>query len=133
MRHSVVTQLIAATGLLDGAKARLFKTPMGSDPNLAASDFAAVEADFDGYAASATLTWGAVGVNALNQADVTAQEVEWVPTGSLTPNVIYGYFVTDATGVALLFWASLVAPFAVQSPSTVVRIVPTFIHPENLF
>jgi hypothetical protein len=123
-RRSFVSALIAAAAPLNGAIANLYQDPVGSSPTVVLSDF--VVATFDGYAASAALTWGAVGTDTLNLADVTAQEVEWVPTGTTTPNTIAGGFITNAAGTALLFWEEFDTPIAVNGPPDVVRWVPKF-------
>lgn len=123
-RRSFVTALIAAAAPLNGAIAHLYQDPVGTSPTVVLADF--VEATFDGYAASAALTWGAVGTDTTNLADVTAQEVEWVPTGATTPNTIAGVYVTNAAGTALLFWQEFDAPVAVNDVPDVVRWVPMF-------
>lgn len=123
-RRSFVTALIAVGAPLAGAIAHLYQAPVGTSPLVVLADF--TEATFDGYAASAALTWGAVGTDTVNLADVTAQEVEWVPTGTVTPNTIAGVYITDAAGTALLFWQEFPAAIAVNGPPDVVRWVPKF-------
>lgn len=131
-RRAIVTELIDVGNFLNGAIAHLFQSPMVPSPALTLADFTAIEADFDGYAASAALTWGAVGTDPADRAWVTAQEVEWVPTGTTTPNTIYGYYVTNAAGTALLFWDNFPDPIPVTGPPSVVHAVPTFQYPEPI-
>ncbi len=102
----------------DGMKVHLISAPFTADPTLQIADL--TEADYDGYAAvtlatpAATEYLGPLG-------DVTAvfPTAIFQPTGSTTPNQIYGYWIDSAwggTGDRPLTIVQFEEPVAMTSP-----------------
>ncbi len=95
--------LVAAAGVgaLHLAKVDLFQTNIAVDRNTPLGTLVAAIATFAGYAQ------GVVAWNAPSRADTGEIEVvgilpEWRPSDSVTPNSIYGLYMTNAVGGALL-------------------------------
>lgn len=98
-------------------------TPVDGD---VLADYTAIEADFDGYAQqalgvflAATLVGG--------KAYTACPTLLWIPTGGVTPNDIYGFFVWRNSD-NVLFWAGRFtgAPIVVTGPGTPVTYTATF-------
>jgi len=90
------------------------------------ADYTAIEADFDGYAAAAMGGFVAVFL-AAGKAYTAQAPIVWVPSGSGTPNDIYGFFVFD-NSAGLLLWAGRFSspPIVVTGPTTPVVYTPSF-------
>lgn len=84
---------VLATGIVT---VHLFKAPVTLAPGMVAADFD--EADFTGYAATDVTKLGVAWDNVNGDAVLSYDGVHFQPTDSVTPNTIYGYYIT--TGVA---------------------------------
>jgi len=79
------------------AELRLFQNDFVPNKDSVLADF--TEATFDGYAAP-TLTFANAYIGPDNTVKLTAPSELFVPTGSTTPNIIYGwYIVANGTDV----------------------------------
>lgn len=90
-----------ATGVLG-----LIKSPITFTPGLAEADFAAIEADFTGYARITLTTLPAAFSDPIN-GGVSFQipTQQWTTSSSVTvANAIYGGWIEDSTGLLLMAW-----------------------------
>lgn len=99
----MLTELVAASNLWNGAKVLLFKNNVSPGPNTVLGDL--TECDFTGYAVSAAVTWGTPGW----QPDGTAIVVGDLKTFTVgaTPtilNTVYGWALVD-TGKTVCYLA----------------------------
>lgn len=112
---------------LDGLTAtvdlHLYQNDMAPSPSSVLADF--TEADYDGYAEETITpaTW-AVFLQGISQAVAVGPGVVFSPTGSTTPNVIYGYYVTDNTGARLLWAERFAEPKVMNGVTTGFTLVP---------
>lgn len=92
----VVSVEYAVGGSVGIVTLKLYKNDVTPGLDSVESDFD--EADFDGYA-DFDLTWP-VGpyINPTGQAEIQAPSNNWTPTGAVTPNTVYGYYLVDSGG-----------------------------------
>jgi hypothetical protein len=105
------------TNLLDTGKLHLFKNNIQPTIDSVIGDL--IEADFVGYPAGgvAVATWPApYWLSDDGNVHVTAFH-QFMATDATTPNIIYGYYVTDKDG-ALLYAANLPAPVNMPDASS---------------
>lgn len=121
---AVLQTAIKAGGSLGATKLGLFQADIVPTPNTPLVDL--VEADYDGYAQK-TLTW-TIGpyFNPGNQSELQNTSQNWTPTGSTTPNTIYGYFVLSAAG-ALLWAERFDTPRVLDGATTTLTLLPTLV------
>src|SRR5882672_5631393 len=101
--------LVGVAGLLNGAKVRLFQNDYIPNVGSAIADFTA--ATYDGYATSAAITWGTPFTDPVNGPVVLGDLKNFISTGPFTtPNTIYGYYVVDGAGTALLYGKRFATP-----------------------
>lgn len=82
-------------------KIRLFKNDWNPGPADDVADY--TEANFDGYAAKDVDQFGDAFLNGDNKAESDDIVRTWTCTGNVTPNTIYGYYITNPAGD--LIWA----------------------------
>lgn len=123
MLQSILTTMIALTPW-SAMCVRLFKNNVIPSINSVLATF--TEADFTGYAKSADLVWGTVGVDPNGGGQVFAGSVVFTQTGTATVNTVYGYYITDdASTPTILYWAELFpAPVNFSAIGDQVVIVP---------
>jgi hypothetical protein len=112
--------------------AGILSTPSFPLVHLAAASFAPgpgldpstlTEATYDGYAAKLLTGWGTPHLVASGNVVVDATPVlGWTPTGSLTPNTIYGWWVIDHAG-NLVSSGLLPAPVLLHGTATTLSFV----------
>jgi hypothetical protein len=83
------------------------------------------ECTFDGYAAQAVATWGAPTLDANNNDQYSATDVTFNMTGSVTPNTVYGYYLTDGSG-NLVLAENNGAPFSMAASGYQYIVSPRF-------
>lgn len=121
-RKAMLASIKAESGYLDGAVCKLYKNSIAGGPN---TELDVIEpADFDGYATSTEITWGGVALGEDDKAKVLGDRKEWVPTGTTTPNTVYGAYITNAAGTQLIAVLPFEAPVYVTGPDDVVSVVP---------
>lgn len=118
----LLTKLLASAGYITGGKIHLYKTSISLSGTTVLADF--TEADYDGYAAATVTTWNSPVINVDGKAEATAPGTFFSPTGSTTPNTIYGYYFTDSTGGILLFAESFDTPQNMSGPTSGFTLVP---------
>jgi len=97
-------------------------------PTLEPTDF--TEADFDGYADQPLVVTGPV--KALNpEGDLvyTFPHANFVPTGTTTPNTVYGWWMeglVDGVGAVVIAAGRFDEPMVVVGPFTPVQVEPRF-------
>jgi len=93
----------ALDGLAAAVEVNLYQNDYAPDPTTVLADLDV--ATYDGYAAETVTpaTWP-VFFQGNSQAVAVGPGIVFTPTGSTTPNVIYGYYLTD-TGGTRLIWA----------------------------
>lgn len=122
-----LTALIAAgppAGRLNGVKVHLFQNNIVPTPATILTDL--VEATFDGYAASAAVTWGSVVVDPAGNAVVYGDAKTFTMTGSTTPNTVYGYYVTNSAGSTLEYLELFDSPVGFGGPGTTLVLLPAY-------
>lgn len=89
-------------GLTATVELHLYKNDVAPTPTSILADF--TEADFDGYGPETItpVSWP-IFLKGISQAVAVGPAIVFSPTGSVTPNLVYGYFVTDSTGARLLW------------------------------
>lgn len=85
---------VGATHLLAGL-VHLFQNNLVVDQNTLES--ALTEADYDGYAAEA-ITWHVASIDDTGTPELVSDQVIFRPTGTTTPNTVYGAYVKTAAG-----------------------------------
>jgi hypothetical protein len=114
-----------APNLFNGAEVHLYKTALSLGPNLQLADL--VEADFDGYAGSGAVTWNAASYSPDGKATLVGDLKSFVATGPFTTgNTIYGYYVTNGAGTALLWARQFATPIAIGSAGQSVQVLPSY-------
>src|SRR5262245_4612321 len=110
---------------LVGVVCHLYKHDYDPTPQSKLTDF--IECDFDGYAKSTNITWGATFVNALLQAVTTSvAALEFKATGSTKPQVVHGYYIADEPPTKVVFAESFNTPVPINDATAAVVLVPTF-------
>lgn len=89
-------------GFLDGLKLDLAQDDLVWDRNLDLASCTPAVANFNGYAQK-TVTWQDASIADDGSVEVLSDPIQWVPTGSSTPNSIYGIYATLAGGNTLGF------------------------------
>lgn len=95
-RRQIVSELVAAAQFLASLTYHLYQNALNPSFSNVIGDF--TEASFDGYAAIGPVVWGATFTDANGNANVVGQTLEYLMTGSATPNTIYGYYATQTVG-----------------------------------
>lgn len=102
-------------------KVHLASAPFSPSPTLDPTTL--TEATFDGYAAKTVTAWGTVHLDSSNQATfISASALDWTPTGSTTPNTIYGYWLIDSGG-KLVQSETFPTPILLSGTGTTLQIV----------
>jgi hypothetical protein len=115
-----LTQVSPLDGGTQTKNFRLFKSAFTVQVNTMLADLTAIEADYDGYAAiPLTMTLGYVDPNA--NAIAQSQLLTFQPTGSVTPNQIFGWWVDDGTNV--LMGGSLATAVTLDGPTKELSLV----------
>jgi len=120
---ALLNEAIAGTNYYVGGKLHLFKTPVAFTPNMDVSAF--TEADFTGYAASPTVVFTAAFFSPTGIPTISAPVVQFLGGSPLTvPNVVYGWYLTDAAGTTLLFWRTFDSPVSISLPLQGLDVIP---------
>lgn len=119
---ALLADLKAVAGLAVAVKVHLFTGTPPISGGMVIGDF--TEATFDGYAASAVITWS----DPLNPEDNDGKEMvgdtkSFICTGTTTPEVITGYFLTG-TGDVIMGAEMFETPQAVNAVDDAVVVVP---------
>ena len=110
-------------GLTATTQIHLYQNDIAPSPSTLLADF--VEATFDGYAAPVVTpaSWP-IFLQGISQAVAVGPAQVFSPTGNVTPNVIYGYYVTDNTGARLLWAERFAEPKVMNGVTTGFTLVP---------
>jgi hypothetical protein len=101
---------------------KLAKAPFSPTPTSDPTTF--TEADFDGYAAKTVAAWAAPYLNGDGAAETIGTSVlTWSPTGSVTPNLIYGYWLMLGNG-DYGGGEAFGTPVSLNGPTTALSMVP---------
>lgn len=121
---AVGTLVTAAGGTLNGAKLHLGQTNLTIDRNTDLATLVAQVATFDGYA-SKVIVWTGPFLNESGQIEMVGMPAAaWSPSGTVTPNVIYNCWVTNA-GASVLYLAGPLdgAPISMASALNYLTVV----------
>lgn len=100
---------------------KLASAPFTPSPTLVPASL--TEATFDGYAHKTVTSWGTVHLDSQNQATwISTSALDWTPTGSTTPNTIYGYWLLDSNGV-LVQSETFATPVLMNGALTTLQLV----------
>lgn len=91
-----------ANGPLYQAQCRLFNADIPVDAATPLATLVAAEADYTGYAAGSSTFGGPFRADD-GAIEMVSQQMSFRPTDAVTPNNIWGLFVTNAAGTNLLF------------------------------
>lgn len=120
-----------ATELLDGALIRLFQNDYEPGSSTVLADLTV--ATFTGYAEVDSTTWGGAFQNADGDAQVIPPVIAtFTATGSTIGNTVYGFYVVDAAGTALLWAERFDAPVGFNSNGDTYSFVPRLSFPPGL-
>lgn len=89
-------QDIYKTGGSEALTIHLYQNDFTPSPGMVIGDL--TEADFDGYASFAMNPIIGPYLNPAGQPEIQNASHNWTPTGSTTPNTIYGYYTTQTGG-----------------------------------
>lgn len=122
------TQAATAAGYLHLAHLHLYQSPIAILPTTPLATFSAAVATFTGYADQA-LVWDVPGVADDGTVECVATPLIFRPTDAVTPNIIYGAYITDTAGANLYIFgefdgAPLPMQNALQQIIVVVRYRP---------
>lgn len=104
-------------GALGTCLVKLYASNTPYLPTNIASDY--TEASFVGYAAVPSPSWSAAYINGSGAAETDSPPLTWTFTAGSGTATVFGLYITDSTGTALL----AVVPF--QSPVILTPTVPT--------
>lgn len=109
------------------ATIRLCKTNFAPADSDVLADYTPGEADFDGYAGIVLTGGGVSNLGGGLGARIDWDPVTWTPTGAVTPNDIYSYYVTDDAQTEL-YWSGPcdVLPSTLNGGSTSLTIPVRF-------
>lgn len=124
MRRAILAALVATDGLLDDVEIHLYQNNYTPGPASVLGDF--TEATFDGYAASDAVVWGTPFTDLLDNAVVAGGSKQFTSTGATTPNVVYGYYVTDAAGTGYKYAERFDNPVNIDGAAQAVVVLPLF-------
>jgi len=113
--------LVAVGGPLETVEVELFQNDIVPTPATPIGDYTL--ADYDGYAAEA-VTWLAPSVSDAGVPELIGTVGEFRPTGSVTPNTVYGILLTDGAGGLLYAGRFDAAPLPMGSTLDVVVVTP---------
>lgn len=130
LRSMLNTLCASPGGDWDNATLHLFQNDIVPSFATALGDF--TEADFDGYAAGAAITWNPAVTGPDYNAEVTGPAANFLATGATTPNVIYGYYVVDTGGTGLLWSERFAEPINIASAGDGFSVVPRFVLAHGL-
>jgi hypothetical protein len=117
--------LVGTGGLFEGAKVGLFKNDFIPTRTTALADLTV--ADFTGYALSSAITWGTAYQDPTIGPVVLGSLKVFAAADPITnSNVIYGYYVVNAAGTALLWAERFAATRIVSAPGDAVPVLPAF-------
>jgi len=114
----------AAALVLSGARLKLFQNDW--NPTIGDTPANYTECDFPGYASVSLTLWGSAGV--VSGVGLIQEQVRtFAMSGASPTNLIFGYYVTDATGSTLLFAErSAVAPYSIDAIGKTYSVLPRF-------
>lgn len=123
LQQAIMAAAIDTGGPLDALTLRLFVNP-GVIPtrNSAIADL--TEASYAGYTAQAAVTWLGpyIGTDAMVHVAVAGHLFE--STDGVTPNTVYGWYLTNAGGTVLTMLALLPVPVPLTAAGDGVVIAP---------
>jgi hypothetical protein len=112
-----------ATGnYLAGAKVHLFTNQISISPTTPLT--ALTEATFDGYSAASITTWLTPYSDVLGNAILEAQIEQFLCTGSTVSETIYGAYLTNTLGTALLMAINFATPVHITQAGDAVIFSP---------
>lgn len=104
-----------ASGPFFAATVGLFTAGPTLSPNMVYADFSA--ADFDGYAALATETWGPAYIDQTGKVQLASPTLQWTATGSAVVNSLLGFYIwTPGTPNVLVAADFFDTPIAIMNP-----------------
>jgi hypothetical protein len=119
---AAMAALTATGGLLAGAKVHLYQNNYVPTPSMDLTSF--ITADYDGYVPIAVGTWDAPYVAVDGVVHIGASSLFFAMTGAVTPNTIYGAYITDTAGTGLLFAVLFDAPIPMVSATSALFYQP---------
>lgn len=127
---SILTQMAAAGGVLDGVKVHLFKNDVQLVPGMLVAAFE--EADYTGYGPSAELVWGAPFLSVGGDGKMVADNVQFQPTGTAVQCDVYGYWVMPAVATTTpIFAVKFSSPVPMTGPLSAIIVTPEFTMPQK--
>lgn len=108
-------------------KLHLYQSNTIPGPNDTISTY--TEADFDGYAAQSLVQLGSAFTNSDGAAEQDFQLLQFLDTGSTTPNTVYGYYVglKIGAGAEQLIWSErFSSPATMDANGKVIDVAPVF-------
>jgi hypothetical protein len=123
----VLAAMVAADGILDGAKLKLFKSDTQISPTMVVGDL--TEANFPGYAAATPANWGTPFYRNSQEAVIVHESVQFTPNATVTTEQkAYGYYLTNAAGSTLIYAERFDEEVDMLDATTAVIVQPTVVY-----
>ncbi len=124
---ALLDELAGAGNLFDGALLQLYKDDIGLTPLLTVTDMDAVKADFSGYAVSGPIVWSSASYAPDGVPTLAGDLKIFASTSPLTvSNTVFGYYVTNGAGTALLWSRKFDNPVIIAGPFQSIQVVPSY-------
>lgn len=89
------------------------------------------EANFQGYALQSAFNWGTPYFDGAGQLVMSAGNFVFTATGPGNPNLIGGWYLTDAANTTFVWGQNLSPPVGVKKSGDVVTVEPYFLWPQQ--
>lgn len=105
---------------------RLYQNDYDPIPTSTVANF--TQANFTGYAAIAVNTWGDAFLNGDGYAQIEEVARTFTCTGALTPNTIYGYYITDPAGDLVYAEKNLAGSVLMNASGKTYSVLPRIVE-----
>jgi hypothetical protein len=123
---AALSEMVAVGEVLAGCKIHLYANQLIPSQGTLLTMF--VEATFTGYVAQSVGAWGAAYIGPDGNAHVTAPGLQFQATDDVTPNTIYGWYMTNTAGTELVGAANFLTPIPIVAALQAVVMQPDFIY-----
>jgi hypothetical protein len=132
-RQAILDEFMRYAGV---QMALVMANPAPADDDMTLADLDAVEADYAGYARQNIPDPGASTIDGLDQATDTTATMTFQPVGLVSPQTIYGYYLTfesrNLATVELWQWVRLLTPVVLATDaSQFVRVITIDVQTYN--
>lgn len=125
-KKAILTELVDTGNFYDGAIMKLIKANISLQGSTTLAALDAIECDFSGYAASSTIVWGTPFFQP-SGVPVVVGDAKLFTTADPAPdlNSVYGWYLTNAGGTALLAARLFDSPVILSGPGQGFEVIPS--------